>query len=153
MVMTDLVWLHEDALRADHPVFAHAGLEAQACFIWDENYLKRMQYSFKRLVFIYESLCELPLDIYQGDTIDVLVTLTDEYNSNAVFVAQTPNPELKHLVQSLQRRLAVNVIADEPFITLNQQPELKRFYRYWNKVKKLAMRPVGKSDPTKELFK
>lgn len=39
-----------------------------------------MQYSFKQLVFINDSLCELPLDIYQGDTIDVLVTLTDECN-------------------------------------------------------------------------
>ena len=34
IVMAGLIWLHEEALRADHPVFA-AGPGATALFCWD----------------------------------------------------------------------------------------------------------------------
>ena len=33
--MSRFIWLHEDCLRATHPVFAHAP-QARAVFIWDD---------------------------------------------------------------------------------------------------------------------
>ena len=35
------------------------------------------------------------------------------------------------------------MIEDTPFVTLANPPDLGRFFRYWNKAKKGAMRPHG----------
>lgn len=35
-----LIWLHEEALTANHPVFKAAPKDTSAIFVWDDNYLK-----------------------------------------------------------------------------------------------------------------
>jgi len=140
--MSDLIWLHEDALRADHPVFERAGPGSSACFIWDEAYLKQMDYGFKRLVFIYETLIELPLIIFRGDRFDCLSRLAGE-GSGRVLVPDTPNPALQQTINCLRRDFEVEVVADRPFVSLAREPDLKRFFRYWNEAHKIAMEPGG----------
>ena len=51
-----LIWIHEDALRITHPVFKLAPNGTEALFVWDNPYFQKLDYSLKRLVFIYESL-------------------------------------------------------------------------------------------------
>ena len=70
-----LIWLHEDALRASHPVLENFSREADAVYIWDDAYLQKMNYSFQRLVFIYETLTELSIPVYRGKTADVLIEM------------------------------------------------------------------------------
>ena len=139
--MTGLIWLHEDALRADHPVFKTAGDDVHACFIWDEPYFKEADYSFKRLVFLYETLCELPVEIYQGEITETLLDLADKYQTSTLYVPATPNPLLIDRYQRLGKPIPLRVIADEPFVQLDREPDLKRFSRYWNKAKRSAMQP------------
>lgn len=138
--MANLIWIHEDALRADHPVFEAAGKEAAALYVWDDAYLKEMGYGMKRLVFMYEAVCTLPVTIIRGDTKEVL----DEVSGEKLFVPKTPNPTLCAIAGSLSK--PVNWVADEPFVVLNKTPELKRFFRYWNKAKKVALKPNGGAD-------
>ncbi len=140
--MSSLIWLHEDALRADHPVFAAAGSDSAAFFIWDEAYLREMDYGFKRLVFIYESLAELPVTILHGDQQSCIRQLARE-RGGRVFVPVTPNPLLQTGIEQLQTDLEVEVVADTPFVSLASEPDLKRFFRYWNKARKPAMLPGG----------
>ena len=65
-----LIWLHEDALCASHPVFSAAPSVCEAVFVWDDAYLQHAHYSLKRLVFLYETLCELPVTIIRGHTLE-----------------------------------------------------------------------------------
>ena len=137
--MTTLVWLHEDALRADHPAIVTAGSDAVICSVWDETYLRNMQYGFKRLAFIYESLCALPVKIYKGDTVEVLQELAQQFDAEYLSIPTTPNPELLALAKELEHVINTRFIDDVPFVQLNKEPDIKRFFRYWNKAKKLAM--------------
>ena len=54
------IWLHEDMLSTAHPVFEQADFKNEkplSFFIWDQEYFKAQNYSLKRLVFLYETLC------------------------------------------------------------------------------------------------
>lgn len=134
-----LIWLHDEALRADHPVFA-AAPQARAVFIWDDALFQKMDYGFKKLVFIYEALTELPVDIIAGPTLDVLRDLAE---GDDIFTPQSSNPHLVSIMAELSRDHSLHKVADDAFVRLNAKPDLKRFFRYWNKARKSAMQPHG----------
>lgn len=134
-ITTKLIWLHEDCLRATHNLFS-AAATAKAVYIWDDAYMDAMHYGLKRRVFIYESLCELPVEIYAGETIATLTALAT--NADEIITGKTPNPALKEIMQSLRTGRKVTAIADDPFVQTDSPPELKRFFKYWNKAKKSA---------------
>lgn len=144
--MADLIWVHDEALRADHPLFQGAEADTRAVFIWDNAYFDAMEMGFKRRVFIYEALTELPVDIIAGNTVSVLAELAGD---GAIRVADTPNAVLRSLIQAVQQTHRVEKIADEAFVHLSTSPDLKRFFRYWNKAKKSAMQLHG---GTRDLF-
>ncbi|MEM7027754.1 MAG: hypothetical protein AAF410_05980 [Pseudomonadota bacterium] len=133
----NLVWLHEDALRLSHPVFEAAGGHRQSVFIWDEIYLKKMNYSFKRLVFIYESLCELPVTILEGETIDTLNHHANAIHAESIKIPATPNPYLQSMIASLD--FPTEIVNDTPFVKTEKVIKVERFFRYWNIVKKQVM--------------
>ena len=139
--MTALVWLHEDALRHDHPVYTAAGEDVISCFFWDEDYLQKMDYGFKRLVFIYETLCELPVTIIHDSTVEGLIRLAENQSCETIYIPATPNPLLQEIIVELEHRLLVVIVEDTPFVSLTKDLDMKRSFRYWNKAKKLAMQP------------
>ncbi len=136
--MSALIWLHEDALRADHPLFATASADAPAYFIWDDAYMEAMGYGLKRRVFIYETLCELGVEICAGDSLATLTALAAQHGTSEVITAKTPNPRLKDIMAELRAQVKVSTIADTAFVQMDAIPELKRFFKYWNKAKKKA---------------
>ena len=104
--MSDLIWLHEDALRRDHPVFTEAGSASRAFFVWDDTYLQQMDYGFKRLLFIYETLLELPLTIVRGERFECLSELAGELGGR-ILVPATPNAHLQQTIERLQQAFEV----------------------------------------------
>ena len=62
--------LHEQALYL--APYLTAIPNAQFMHIWDDDYYQQRQYTLKRLVFIYESLCESNIPIIAGNTLDVI---------------------------------------------------------------------------------
>ncbi len=135
--MTKLLWLNEDALRDTHPVFEAVSADTHAIFIWDEAYFKKMDYGFKKLVFIYETLCELPVEIIQGESIAVITAL----KPSEIIVPYTPNPHLKHVFNRLSDSYEVNIMKDAPFTEVKKLLEWKRFFAYWKKVEKQLLAP------------
>jgi hypothetical protein len=136
--MADLIWLHEDMLRATHPVFAHAGDDATAIFIWDDAYFDVAGYSLKRRVFLYETICQLPVDIYRGDMMALLGQLAEAAAAQKIYTGTSPNPALQKIMQELSVTHELTQIDDEPFVTLDRTADLKRFFRYWNQARKTA---------------
>ena len=131
--MSALIWLHEDALRADHPVFKVAGEAAEAVFIWDDAYFQAQGYSLKRLVFIYEVLTDLNITCLKGETEAVL---KDYAKGRAIFVPKTPNPAFQNIISRLD---SVTLVPDTPLVIVPDDVDLKRFFRFWNKAKKSAL--------------
>jgi hypothetical protein len=140
--MSALIWLHEDCLRAGHNLFAHAP-DGRAVFIWDDAHMTAMHYGLKRRVFIYETLCQLPVEIYVGGIAASLAQLAGD--GQDIITGKTPNPALKHIMQTLRQNRKVSAIADAPFVQMDSPPDLRRFFKYWNKAKKHAFSYDGRA--------
>ena len=143
--MSDLIWLHEDCLRATHPLFNIANTQAEACFIWDDAYFAAMHYGLKRRVFIYETLLELPVDIVPARLVDGLLAVARQSGATRIVTGKTANPLLRAACDELRGEIPVTAIADRPFVQIDAQPELKRFFKYWNKAKKNAFKIDGRA--------
>lgn len=148
--MADLIWLHEDALRRTHPVFLAADVErcsdALPVFIWDVDYFAENDIGLKRQHFIYETLVEMGAEIHAGSMQDILPRLIAARGITRVLVPATPNPNMLsrygHLRQALAE-IGFEMIEETPFAILSKPADLGRFFRYWNKARKSAMRPHG----------
>ena len=148
--MADLVWLHEGALRLTHPVFAAGGPDAATIFIWDRDRLAASHVGIKRQLFIYETLVEMSescsLDIHEGRTEEVLPRLAAQAGAGRVLVPSSPDPALRAEIGAIRHAapdLEIVEIEETPFVTLANTPDLGRFFRYWNKARKSALRPQG----------
>lgn len=133
--MSALIWLHEDALRMDHPVFKVAGKGAEAVFIWDDGYFQSEGYSLKRLVFIYELFCDLDVTCIKGDTAEILTSYGE---GRKIFAPKTPNPKFQNIMANLSD---VTIVPDIPLVVIADDVDLKRFFRFWNKAKTSALSP------------
>lgn len=129
-----LIWLHEEALRVSHPVFKAAPAQARAIALWDDDYFRSAGYTRKRLIFIYETLCELPVDIIQGNTLRVIRELAPP----TLYIPATSNPLIMKIIGLLQEFVSVETVEDEAFAIIKKATEFRRFFQYWNKAEKTA---------------
>lgn len=131
--MGAVIWVHEDALTRDNPVFQQAGTGSKSVFVWDANYLQNQGHSFKKLVFIYECLQDMDVDIIEGDTVEILSAYCAA--GSRLFFAEPRNPDLLNLIAPLRRSYNVTIIDRQPLGGVSVKPEMKRFFRYWNKAR------------------
>ena len=134
-----IIWFHEDALNLKHPVSRGHDVLEQGVFIWDPTYLKSMGYGFQRLVFIYETVCEMGIPIFAGDTCEVLMGLARARGADSVLTPASVNPALVKLVQDLSSDLPITWVEDLPFVSLDRPPKLKRFFGYWKKARPILL--------------
>ena len=110
--MSDLiVLLHEKSLRIPNTVVGLSNKDTKVIYVWDDEYYKNRGYSLKRLVFIYEALCKLPVQILRGDPTLILTS----FNPKKVFIPFTADTGLTKLSQSLSRSFNVEIIKDDLF--------------------------------------
>lgn len=130
----NIILLNEDNLSNNHPVFevAKQSGDYKTIFIFDEEYLNEQNFSFKKIVFIYECLQDINCDIYKGETLNVI----DEISPSKILIPKTINPFFIKKYNKLAEKYDIEIVDQVKFIELNKQPDLKRFFRYWNKAKK-----------------
>ena len=144
--MADLIWLNEDALRRTHPVFAIANSAAPAVYVWERGYFDACHIGPKRQLFIYETLAELGIEFFEGRPDELLPRIVAARGVDRILTPASPNPEIIRRIAELRRAVpdvSVETVEDTPFVTPAREPDLGRFFRYWNKVRKSAMRPHG----------
>jgi hypothetical protein len=137
-----LIWIHEEALRVTHPAFSAAPSGTRALFVWDDNYFKALNYSLKRLIFIYETLCELPVDIIRGDTVSVI----KEYSPSQLYIPESHKPHIISIINHLKTIAAVEIIKDEIFVKIPETTDFRRFFKYWGVAGKTAFLRNGGLD-------
>ena len=128
-----LLLVHDKALRF--------GLDAcevserfKAIHIWDDEYYRAQRYSLKRLVFIYETLLDLPLEIIHGKTLDILSV----ENFDDIVIPYSGDQALKNLFSKIEKIKTVHYLFETSFVNLDRTVEFKRFFKYWNQAKKTA---------------
>lgn len=137
-----LIWLHEEALRMTHPVFKAAPENTKAIYVWDDTYFRKANYTLKRLIFIYETLCELPVDIIHGNTFDMI----RECAPSTLYIPATNNPLIAKIIHDLKSAVPVHIAQDEAFAAIKKSSEFRRFFQYWNKAEKTAFLQNGGAD-------
>ncbi len=133
-MIKQIIWLHDKALSQNHPVFDNMNEGAKAIYIWDEEFFKKRSYSFKRLVFIYETLCQLQIEIIKGNTIEVLKSFKPE----KIIIPFTVDTQINNLVEQLSKVFSVEIVEEKPFVNIGSGYEFNRFFKYWNKAKNTA---------------
>jgi hypothetical protein len=123
--MNHIAWVHDDALR-------HWWGDAPALYVFDDNKLKREQWSLKRIGFLYECLLELPLEIRRGDPVEQVRAFQHSHNAGQVITISTPDPHL----QQQTTELGAHALPDEPFLQIPGKLDLRRFSRYWAKAER-----------------
>ncbi|NDH08431.1 MAG: hypothetical protein EBY16_02210 [Gammaproteobacteria bacterium] len=142
MIQQPLILVHEESLRMTHPVFHVAPRGTRVVYVWDDAYFVLTGYSLKRLIFIYETLCGLEVDIIRGDTRRIL----HEMNPSLVYIPLTNNPLLLEMIASVREVASVEMVADIPFVDLEKTMEFKRFFQYWRRAEKKAFLHDGCSN-------
>ena len=132
--MNTLVWLHEESIKI--PDLPPSANPVTYIHIWDNAYLMQRNYTLKRLVFIYESLIQLPIEIYQGPTIETIRALSP----TKLLIPQTHQIDLCQLIHELKTHVNTEIIPAELFSSLEQTKVYTRFFKYWNHAKKDILR-------------
>jgi hypothetical protein len=125
-----IVWVHGDCLRPDNPALLHADT-APAVFVFDDELLRDYRISLKRLVFLYESLCELPVTIVRGDVATELCAFANQHHATHIVTTASVAPRFQHIVTAIKKSHHVTVLAEEPFVEIPGHTDIKRFSRYW----------------------
>ncbi len=133
-----LIWIHGDNLNPQQPVLARYP-QAPALWVWDEALLADWQISFKRLVFIYECLLELPVTIRRGAIAPELLQFARAHSADGIATAASPSPRFQDICQQLAAELPVEVLPAAPFVKSETGFDLKRFSRYWRTAKQSAL--------------
>lgn len=139
---TTVVWVHGDALSPNNSALL-AYPNAPAVFVFDDALLTRMQISLKRIVFMYECLLELPVHIRRGDPAQELTSFAQKHEGTKIATTPSPSPGFRHICRTLELSgLEIEIHAPEPFVTLPEHTDLRRFSRYW----KIAQKRLAKQD-------
>ncbi len=137
--MSTLVWIHEDSLSPRDPALL-ANPDAPAVFVWDDEAVDAEAYSLKRIVFQYECLVDMPVEIHRGPVLDTLLGMATHHGADSIAVTRSVNPRFGALVKSLERHLPVIVHAPLSFVPSQLNADLRRFARFWKRAEAYAFR-------------
>jgi hypothetical protein len=130
-----LVWVHGDSLSPTNPALL-AYPDAPAVWVWDEELLRQWRISRKRIVFIYECLLELPVEIRRGHVVQELTQAMHAHGAERLVTTHSPSPRFKQIVQELSRQFTLEMLPIPPLVPPQPHLDLKRFSRYWKGIEK-----------------
>lgn len=129
-----IAWVHGDCMSPYSPALAEG---FPSVWVWDDRLLANI--SLKRIVFMYENLLELPVEIRRGDVAEEIADFAALYSANTIVTTGSPSPDFDAIVERLEKRgYNVDVRQVEPFLNFAGTFDLKRFSRYWRKAQKYA---------------
>jgi deoxyribodipyrimidine photo-lyase len=117
------IFVHDEMISSAHPLLRRS---MPKIFIFDD--FLHGKWPLKRLQFVADCLSELQdVEVWIGDTSTVL----KERGVGQIFTQNTPNLQLKGLLEPFNTQWATETKFAESEISENR---LKRFSRYWEKV-------------------
>ncbi len=126
-----IVWVHGDCLSPNGPAL-QAYPDHPAIWVWDDELLAQWQISLKRILFMYECLLDLPVEIRRGRVAEELAAFAQTHEARAIATVESPSPLFKVICQTLREQgFAVEIHPIEPFLDYDGHLDLKRFSRYW----------------------
>ena len=132
-----IVWVHGDNLNPNNPAFVQYA-DAPAIWVWDEDLLDDYQIALKRILFMYESVLETGATVRRGNVYNEVVQFAEAHNADGIVVMDSPSPRFDGLVNKIDKRVPVKILAERPIVDHNGPYDLRRFSRYWKVAKDYA---------------
>ena len=126
----NLIYLYDEFMRVpDH-------LEGQAVYIIDPEIQEGYEISDKVLMYRYQLAKQAGAEIYQGKTLDIITEIHLQNPISSIITKSTFRPMYQELFQKMKQNYSLELLPDYFLSTDNYLQPAKRFFQYWNKVKK-----------------
>tara|TARA_B000000437_G_scaffold96578_1_gene70148 strand:+ start:131 stop:526 length:396 start_codon:yes stop_codon:yes gene_type:complete len=126
----NLIYLYDEFMRVpDH-------LEGQAVYIIDPEIQEGYEISDKVLMYRYQLAEQAGAEIYQGKTLDIIAEIHMQNPISSIISKSTFRPMYQELFQKMKQNHSLELLPDYFLSTDNYLQPAKRFFQYWNKVKK-----------------
>ena len=111
-------------------------LKGQAVYIIDPEFHEGYEISEKVLVYRYQLAEHAGAKIYQGKTIDIIEEIHLQNPISSIITKSTFRPMYQELFQKMKQNHSLELLPDYFLSTDNYLQPAKRFFQYWNKIKK-----------------
>ena len=125
-----IIYLYEEFMRVPNNV------EGQPIYIFDQDLQKNYQISDKVIEFRYFLAEQAGATIYKGDTLKVINEINQKKPISSIISKKTFIPEYQNLFLQIQEIYALDLLPDYFLSTDKYLQPAKRFFQYWNKIKK-----------------
>ena len=125
-----IIYLYEEFMRVPNNV------EGQPIYIFDQNIQKNYQISDKVIEFRYFLAEQAGATIYKGDTLKVINEINQKNPISSIISKKTFIPEYQNLFLQIQEIYTLDLLPDYFLSTDKYLQPAKRFFQYWNKIKK-----------------
>ena len=126
----NLIYLYDEFMHVpDH-------LEGQAVYIIDPEIQEGYEINDKVLMYRYQLAEQAGAEIYQGKTLDIIAEIHLQNPISCIITKSTFRPMYQELFQKMKQNHSLELLPDYFLSTDNYLQPAKRFFQYWNKVKK-----------------
>jgi len=125
-----IIYLYEEFMRVPN------NIEGQPIYIFDQDLQKNYQISDKVIEFRYFLAEQAGATIYKGDTLKVINEINQKNPISSIISKKTFIPEYQNLFLQIQEIYALDLLPDYFLSTDKYLQPAKRFFQYWNKIKK-----------------
>ena len=126
----NLIYLYDEFMRVPEHV------KGQAVYIIDPNIQKEYEISEKVHLYRYQLAKQVEAEIYKGKTLEILKEIHQQNPISSIITKSTFRPVYQELFQEIKKNYILELLPDYFLSTDNYLQPAKRFFQYWNKVKK-----------------
>ena len=126
----NLVYLYDEFMRVP------LGTEGNPVYIFDNTLSEGYELSEKIIENRYFLAKEAGAEIYQGNTYEILQEIHSQNPISKITTKATFRPVYQELFQKLGNAYDVEQLPDYFLLQDNYLHPAKRFFQYWNKIKK-----------------
>ena len=126
----NLIFLYDEFMRVP------LGMEGNPVYIFDNTLSEGYELSEKIIENRYFLAKEAGAEIYQGNTYEILQEIHSQNPISKITTKATFRPVYQELFQKLGDEYDVEQLPDYFLLQDNYLHPAKRFFQYWNKIKK-----------------
>ncbi|NNM99181.1 MAG: deoxyribodipyrimidine photolyase [Candidatus Eremiobacteraeota bacterium] len=126
-----IVLHHYDAMRPTHPA-ARFAPDAPALFVNDAALYDEASVNHVGRTIVYAALGSMQAEYRVGDFVEESLRFAREVGADAAIVTESSDPTLRRRFRMLGEHIEVVPVPDDPFVTLDEEVDLRRFSRYWS---------------------
>ena len=126
----NLIYLYDEFMCTPDNV------KGQVVYIIDSDIQEGYEISEKVQLYRYQLAEQAGAEIYQGKTLDIIEEIYQKTPFTSIITKSTFRPVYQTLFQKIKQSHNLELLPDYFLSTDNYLQPAKRFFQYWNKVKK-----------------